>query len=360
TGAPGRSILKVESRNFEAILVGFDSETDLAVLKIKAENLPALKLGDSDDLRQGELVLAFGSPLGLENSVSLGVVSSVARQLRPEDPMIYIQTDAPINPGNSGGPLVNTKGEVVGINTLIFSQSGGNEGIGFSAPSNIVRAVYNQIVANGRVRRGEIGVFAQTITPGLATGLGLKKDWGVILADVYPGQPAYEAGLRVGDIILSLDSKIMENGRQFDVNLYQRSVGDVIKIEALRGDSSLKFWVHIIERPADENRLVKLSKPSDHLVSKLGVLCVTLDDIISERLPKLRRQRGVVVVSRVVRSVSKKSRLLAGDVIYSVNRSAVYDIDDLQEILSGFESGDRVIIQVERSRGLRYLSIEIE
>ncbi len=185
----GGSILRARGRRVGAQLVGADQETDLAVLKVQDPTLDlvALPIGDSDDLRLGQLVLGLGSPLGFENSVSLGVVSAVARQLTPEDPMIYVQTDAPINPGSSGGPLVNTRGELVGINTLIISQSGGHEGIGFAAPSNIVRHVYEQITRLGHVRRGQIGARAQTITPVLAEGLGLSRTWGVVLADVVPG-----------------------------------------------------------------------------------------------------------------------------------------------------------------------------
>src|SRR3989337_271837 len=164
-GAPGRSILKRRGRVVAARVLAIDQETDIAVVKVEARELPALPFGDSDALRSGQLVLAFGSPLGLDSSVTMGVVSAVARQLTPEDPMIYIQTDATINPGNSGGALVDTEGRLVGINTLIYSQSGGNEGIGFAAPSNIVRNVFGQIRKHGRVRRGEIGVNTQTITP---------------------------------------------------------------------------------------------------------------------------------------------------------------------------------------------------
>ncbi|MCI0422915.1 MAG: trypsin-like peptidase domain-containing protein, partial [Acidobacteria bacterium] len=204
-GSPKQSILKGRGKRFSAEVIGIDAETDLAVLKISQRSLPFLALGDSDQVRQGQLVLAFGSPLGLENSVTMGVVSATARQLRVEDPMIYIQTDTPINPGNSGGPLVDLQGRVVGINTFILSRSGGSEGIGFAAPGNIVRNVFEQIRKAGRVRRGTIGVYAQTISPELAQGLNLPNDWGVILGDVFPGGPADGAGLKEGDVILTLN-----------------------------------------------------------------------------------------------------------------------------------------------------------
>ena len=194
---------------------------------------PALKLGDSETLRQGELVLAAGSPFGLQNSVTMGVVSSVARQVRPDDPMIYIQTDAPINPGNSGGPLMNADGEVIGISTFIVSESGGNVGLGFAVPSAIVRTVYDQIRKYGRVRRGQIGLVVQTITPMLAAGLGLPDETGAIVADVTPGSPAAVAGIEIKDVILTLDGKVIENARQFGVNIYQKA-DQTVALELLR------------------------------------------------------------------------------------------------------------------------------
>jgi serine protease Do len=166
---------------FEAQLQAADRDTDLALLKIDATNLPALEFTDSSDLKQGQLVLAFGSPLGLDNSVSMGVVSSIARKLDPDSPTIYVQTDAAINPGNSGGPLVDTSGRVVGINTLILTQSGGNEGIGLAIPSNVVRSVYNQVRNDGHVHHHQIGVSARNITPALASGLGLDREDGVVI-----------------------------------------------------------------------------------------------------------------------------------------------------------------------------------
>ena len=194
----GVSILKPRGEIVEAQIVGIDRETDLDVLKIPEQELPFLELGDSDELKQGQLVLAFGSPFGLENSVTLGVVSSVARQFRPEDPVVYIQTDAPINPGNSGGPLVDAHGKVMGINTFIVSQSGGSEGVGFAVTSNIARNVFTQIRSTGRVVRGEIGVYAQTVTSALAEGLGLPREWGVLLGDVLPGDPPIWQGSKWG------------------------------------------------------------------------------------------------------------------------------------------------------------------
>src|SRR5918998_3121859 len=271
-GVPARSAIAPVSQEVPASLVGTDAETDLAVLKVEQTNLPYARLGDSDSLSPGQVVLAFGSPFGLASSVTMGVVSAVGRQLRDEDRMIYIQTDTPINPGNSGGPLVSADGLVVGINTLIFSQSGGSEGIGFAAPGNIVRFVYEQIRSSGRVRRGQIGVFAQTITPALAAGLRLSREWGVLLGDVHPNSPAARAGLRIGDVILSVDGKPMENGRQFDVTLYQRPVGTPVNLEVARGLQRLTLKVPVLERQDEIERLRGMVNREQNLIERLGIL----------------------------------------------------------------------------------------
>ena len=221
----GGSILAARGRILDAKVVGLDLETDLAVVKVEATGLTPLVFGDSDELRAGQLVVALGSPLGFHNSVSLGVVSAVARQLEPESPMVYVQSDASISSGSSGGPLVDLRGRIVGINTLVASREGAGDGLGFAAPSNIVRSVYEQIRRHGQVRRGDIGVRAQTLTAVLAAGLGVTRDHGVVLADVTPGGPAAQAGLRPGDVVVALDGKPMENGRQLQVGLYRRARG---------------------------------------------------------------------------------------------------------------------------------------
>lgn len=288
-GNPQHSVVRQRGKLLEARVVGADREADLAVLKIETETpLTALKLADSEALHQGQIVLAFGNPLGLENSVSLGVVSSVGRQIRPDDPMIYIQTDAPINPGNSGGPLLNPDGDVVGINTFILSQSGGSEGIGFAIPSNIVKSVYEQIRKDGHVHRGEIGISAQSITPELAAGLSLNQDWGVILGDVDPDGPAAAGGLQAGDIVLEVDGKAMENARQLEIDLYRIPLHQVVKIKALRGHDNITADVKVAERDDDPFRFVDLVKPEANQVPKLGIICLEITKEVAKILPETR------------------------------------------------------------------------
>ncbi len=358
--APGQSILKPQGKVVGARVVGLDRETDLAVLKVDETGLSHLTLGDSDLVKKGQLVFAFGGPLGLENSVSMGVVSSVARQLRVEDPMIYIQTDAPINPGNSGGPLVDAQGSVIGINTLILSQSGGSEGLGFAAPSNIVRNVFQQIKRNGYVRRGEIGVHAQTISPALAAGLRLERDWGVVLGDVYPGSPAARSGLRVGDVVVSVDGKVMENGRQFDVNLYRTPVGATVTLEVLRAGETLTLQVPVFERPDDIHRFTPMVTPDENLVPRLGILAVDLTQQVAAMLPGLRTRSGVVVAARSPDAIYGRVALAPGDVIRALNAQPITNLSQLRNAIDSVQVGEPVVLQVERLGRLLFIAFEME
>jgi serine protease Do len=357
----GRSILATTGRRVKARLIGLDLETDLAVLKVDEPRLPALPFGDSDDLNPGQIVLAFGSPLGLHNSVSFGVVSAVARQLEPESPMIYVQTDASINPGSSGGPLVDLRGRLVGINTLIVSQAGGNEGLGFAAPSNIVRAVYEQIKKSGRVRRGDIGIRVQTVTPALAAGLALTRDHGVILEDVVPRSTAALAGLQTGDVVISLDAKPMENGRQLKVGLYRRLVGDVVVLEVERNGRAQKFPVAVAERHDPLADLPDSIDPRQNLVPRLGILGVDLTPPLAQLLSVTRVRSGVVVASTVANALeASEGGLAAGDIISTVNRTPVGGLEELRAILDRLPAPSPAVLQIERRGELQYLVFTLD
>ncbi len=357
---PGQSLVKPIGRQVEAQILGTDLETDLAVLKIEESGLRYLEFEDSDEIHPGHVVLAFGSPFGLSSTVTMGVVSAVGRQLEADHPMVYIQTDAPINPGNSGGPLVDTNGRLVGINTMILSQSGGSEGIGFAAPSNIVRAIYDQIRQHGRVRRGVIGANTQTITPTMAAGLRLARNWGVLVSDVAPGSPAARAGLQIGDIIVSLDNKPMENARQFDVNVYGRAPGTLVTLQVRRGLNQQVIRVPVAERANDPGRFADLVSDERNLVRRLGVLAVEVNDDIAALMPWLRERTGVVVAAQAFGIVAVQSGLQPADVVLSVNGQEVVTLRQLNSILAQFDRGDPVVLHVDRRGRRMFLAFEME
>jgi serine protease Do len=356
-GVPGRSAVKPVPQEVAGRLVGVDRETDLAVLKVDLTDLPFATLGDSDSLGPGRLVLAFGSPLGLANSVTMGVVSAVGRQLHPEDPMLYIQTDTPINPGNSGGPLVDGSGLVVGINTLIISQSGGNEGIGFAAPANIVRHVFQQIRAYQRVRRGAIGVYAQTVTPGIAAGLKLPRDWGAVLGDVYPGGPAEQAGLRQGDMVYSVDGKQIENGRQLDVTLYRKPLGQPVTLEVARGPQRLILRVPVVERRDDGQQFSDLVTTEQNLVPQLGVLALDMTPQLAQAIPGLRNPRGVVVAAVAADAVGD---FVPGDVLHALNGGPLATLAELRAALAALPGGTTAVLLLERQGQFRFIPVAPE
>lgn len=341
-------------------LIGLDRLTDLALIKVEATNLRSLTFADSSDLRQGQIVLAFGSPLGLDNSVTMGVVSATARQLDPDNPMIYIQTDAPINPGNSGGPLVDVDGKVVGLNTLILSQSGGSEGVGFAIPSNVIRSIYQQLRKDGHVHRGQMGVFVRTITPALAKGLGLTRDEGVILEDVVPGGPADHAGLKVGDIVLTVGTRSVNNLREFALSLFQFRIGESAPLEILRGKQKLTAQVQVIERMDDPQRFADLVTEEQNLVQKLGVMGLAVSGELRQLLPDLRISSGVIVAARTGDSGYWGDDLQQGDVIHAVNGKSVTDVPSLRAALDAVRAGTPLVLQVERGGTLNYLVMETD
>ncbi|MGP0070902.1 MAG: trypsin-like peptidase domain-containing protein [Bryobacteraceae bacterium] len=350
-----------EVKLLEAKLIGMDREMDVAVVKIERAGLPHLQFGNSDGVRQGELVMAFGNPRGLEGSVSMGIVSSTTRELHPDDFLAYIQTDAPINPGNSGGPLVDAQGRVVGINTFILSQSGGSEGLGFAIPSNMVSTVYAQLRQEGHVHRGRIGIYVQTITPALAEGLNLARDWGVLVGDVTPEGPADSAGVKAGDVVTTVNGRTMRNARQLESYIYRSPMKAKVTLQVLRGQDELTIDVPVIDSVDDPQRFADMVNPEDNLVAKLGILAIGIDKALAAMLPGLRNDYGVVVAAgSSPTDFTSGSGLQPGDVIYSVNKAPVATVEALRKKVDEFKSGDEVAMQIERSGKLMYVAVVLE
>ena len=358
-GRPGRSIVQRRGRRLPAVVVGIDRETDLALLRIDATGLPFLELADSEQARQGQLVLAFGSPFGLDSSVTMGIISSVARQLQPDDPVIYIQTDAPINPGNSGGPLVDVNGRVVGINTMNVSPSGTSAGLGFAVPSNIVRSVVAQLREHGVFVRGNIGVDTRTITPGLAAGLQLARTDGVLIQDVLPGGPASNVGLRIGDIVLSLNGKPMENARQFAVNLYTVASGEIVQLEVLRGEATSTYFVRVAVRPGQPQSIARFVNRQQRLIPRLGILAIAIDDAVGDLLPVLRIPSGILVTNVALSAGAPQGLFLPGDVIHSINGQSPSSVEELENALMRIMRGESVVLQIERTGRLSFVVAEL-
>ena len=348
----------------DAKLVGIHKETDLALLKIEATGLPTLSLEESQSTRVGQLVLAVGSPEGLQSSVTMGVISAVARQADPTKALNYVQTDAPINPGNSGGPLVDMNGYVVGINTFILSQSGGSEGLGFAIPARVVNFVYHSLRKYGHVHHIEIGAGAQEITPTLAEGLGLPQSWGVIVDDVTPDGPAAAAGLQVQDIVLTVDDRPIQTMSALTAATYLHDPNRPLKVEVLRGIAGSKgkkiFYVAAVEKHDQMDLLMDATDPDKNLVPQLGVLAVDLTDQLRAAIGTPRIAGGVVVVGRAANLIVSDSGLQTGDIIHSLNTKQIDSVETLRSVVRDLKSGAAVVLQIERDGGLQYLSFELE
>jgi serine protease Do len=349
------------NRPIDGRVVGIDRDSDLAVVKIDRTNLPFLTFGDSDELKQGQIVLALGNPFGLDNSVSMGVVSAVSRQIKGDDPMVYIQTDAPINPGNSGGPLLDADGKVVGINTLIFTQSGGSEGIGFAIPSNIAREVYAQLKSKGHVHRGQLGIVGQTITPDMAEGLSLETDHGIVISDLEPKGPAVAAGLQTDDVITGLNGRSVTNLHQLEAYVFRLAPGTTVTLRVQRGTGELNLPVVTEEQSGGAlDSLADVVDPAKNVVPELGIVGLDLTKDVMQLMPELRRPSGVVVAARKTNAPYSGPLLQAGDVIYEINRQVVNGVEALRKVLSHMKSGQSVVLLIERNTELVYVPLQLD
>lgn len=343
----------------EAKLVGLHKETDLALLKVEGHNFPTLLLERNRAVHPGELVLAIGSPEGLQNSVTMGVVSSVWRQPDPDQPMVYIQTDAPINRGNSGGPLVDLDGYIVGLNTFILSESGGSEGLGFAIPARVIRFVYQNLRKYGHVHRTEIQAGAQTVTPTLAAGLSLTQDWGVVISDVTPRGPADAAGLKVQDIVVAVDGRPILGLPGLTALLYLHPPDEVVRMEILRGSEHLSLNVPAIEAHDQEDKLVDFIDPNNR-IGRLGIFAMDFDDRLRTAMPDVRIPSGVVVLGRSLDLNALSADLRAGDIIHALNRTRIESIQQLRSVLRQLKAGDAVVLQIERQQKLQYVDFEAD
>jgi len=363
----GASTIRVKTfdgRTYTPEVIGVDPETDLAVIKItRSEPFPSARMGDSNKLRVGDWVLAIGSPFGLEQTVTAGIISAKDRVTDGENAPFqrFLQTDAAINPGNSGGPLVNLKGEVVGINTQISTSTGYFNGVGFALPSSLAVEVYNQLVRRGRVARGYLGVYVKPVTPQIARLNGLKEPQGALVESVTdPESPAARAGLQTGDIIVEIDGEPVRDSRDLTRRVASLEVGRTVRVKYIRDGREYTTSVKLGVRPSLADRweepLGRNGQPPEEKKSagppRLGATLEPVTPHVAEAL-KLGATRGAVVSDIEEESFAESLGLMPGDVILSINRREIHQPEDVARIFEGLKSGDDVVMIVARAhRGL--------
>jgi serine protease Do len=350
---------EVSFTTIPAHFIGEFRDADLAVIKVDAAGLPSLPLNLRDDLKQGQLVVALGSPQGFRNSVSMGVVSSVGRQVTPDGHVLYVQTDAAINPGNSGGALVDIKGNLVGINAYFVTQGGGSEGLGFAIPARLVEFVYQTIRKTRSVPWGSTGLRVQGITPTLAAGLHLPRDSGVVVSDVLPRTPAEVKGVKARDLIVRVDGKPLDNLPQYYEAMYHKASGDKIVLTVLRESHLIDLEVPVVAGPPESDSSGAAPSPTINLVAKLGIFCSELGARRRVELAHLRSRTGVLVEAKAAGS-DLQADLIGGDVIRSVNLTSISSVAELQSLLDRVKPGTPIVLQVERKSQFLYLPVDTD
>jgi serine protease Do len=274
--------------------------------------------------------------------------------------MVYLQTDAAINPGNSGGPLIDMRGDVVGINSMIETQSGGNEGVGFSIPSNTARIVYEQLVKYGHTRRGSIGVYPTNLTPVLAQGLGLSRNDGVLIEDVVPDSAADKAGIQIDDIVLSADGRPMRDTKQFALTMFRKRPGEMVHLTILRGTATQQIDVTVMQSPKDPTALLDPANTDENLIPRLGALVLPVTPELASQMGSQRETGGLLVVARTFGAAAAEVNLKTGDILYYANKTKLDSVATLKNFMTGLKPGDAVVLQIERDGLLSFLAFRFE
>ena len=342
-----------DDREFSGKVVGRDPKTDIAVVQISngKGNFPVAPLGDSSALQVGEWVVAMGSPFGLDNTLTAGVVSAKGRRIGAGPYDNFIQTDASINPGNSGGPLVNLRGEVVGINTAIFSRSGGNLGIGFATPIDLAKEILPELIKTGKVTRGWLGVSIQRVTPEIAESLGIDQSRGALVASVMENSPAAEAGIKTGDVIVEYNGDKITESDQLPLLVARTGVGKTVKVTVLRDKKEIPINVKIAELKEQE---VVASAPKQ---DKLGLTVQNITPQLAESLG-LKRSNGVVITSVQPQSAAGDAGLRRGDVILEVNRKEITNTDTFEKQVNEAKPGSNILFLIRRGENNLFLALQ--
>ncbi len=345
-----------DKREFKAKIIGADKRTDVALIKIEATGLPKVTVGDPNALKVGEWVAAIGSPFGLENTMTAGIVSAKGRALPQENYVPFIQTDVAINPGNSGGPLFNLRGEVVGINSQIYSKNGGSMGLSFSIPIDVAIDISNQLKANGRISRGWLGIGIQEVTKDLAESFGLKQTSGALIAGVEKNSPADKGGLEAGDIILKFDGKPITTSSDLPRVVAATKPGKVVPVEILRKGASKTLQLGVGEMPSEQPEAAATSKePTKAESNKIGL---TLRELTPQQKKKLNGKNGLLVIESV--GAAAQAGIRRGDVILGLNNNESQSVDAFNKQINAVASGKTIAVLVQRGDSTLYVPIKVK
>ena len=348
-----------DKREFSAKVIGADKRTDVALLKIEATGLPKVTVGDPDKLRVGEWVIAIGSPFGFDSSVTAGIVSAKGRSLPQENFVPFIQTDVAINPGNSGGPLFNMNGEVVGINSQIYTRSGGSMGLSFAIPIDVATQVTDQLRASGKVTRGRIGVMIQELTSELAESFGLSKPAGALISHVEKDGPADKAGIEASDVILKFDGKLVDSSGDLPRIVAATKPGSGVVIELWRKGAIRRITVEVGEMPEEEKLARSAKKLADDVAEMVSRLGIAVIELTREQLQELQIQGGLLV-EEVKGSAARAAGLQQGDVLLAIGNMPIRSVKQLNEILKQVPKGRNVALLVRRGNAATYVAIRLD
>lgn len=345
-----------DQREYKAKVIGADRRTDVALIKIEATGLPKINQGDPASLKVGEWVLAIGSPFGFDNSVTAGIVSGKGRSLQQENFVPFIQTDVAINPGNSGGPLFNMKGEVIGINSQIYSRSGGYMGLSFAIPIDVAMEVANQLRSSGKVTRGRMGVIIQDVTKALAESFGMHGNAGALISSVEKGGPADKAGIEPSDIILKFDNKVINTSRDLPRIVAGTRPGSKVTVQLWRKGATKEVMLVVGEMPSDgRNVRSSRSESAGEQVARLGLVLTELND---EQKKQLDIESGLIIEE--VKSSSARAELQRGDILLAINNAPVDTIEQVNNILKPIAKGKNVALWVRRGDSKSFVPIKLD
>jgi serine protease Do len=351
-GADEVTVKLTDKRKFTAKVIGYDTRTDIAVIKINAGNLPKVTIGDPDKLRVGEAVVAIGSPFGFENSVTSGIVSAKGRSLPSENYVPFIQTDVAVNPGNSGGPLFNLQGEVVGVNSQIYSRSGGYQGVSFSIPIDVAMEVAKQLETTGKVARGWLGVAIQEVTSDLAESFGLDRPRGALIAEVEQGSPAAKGGLLASDVVLKLDGKPIESAGDLPRLVGAAKPGTKVSVQVWRKRALKEVNVVVGELPSEEQAV--LGSKDQKSYSRGGLV---LSELTAEQRKELKISSGLLVEEATGDAV--RAGIREGDLILAVNNTEVQTVEQFRKLIATVAAGKSAAILVRRGDSSLYIPLKL-